>query len=78
VLYGAGLKMLVDPDPALKTAIDQLRGDGVRFAVCNNTLEGMNLDWHTLYHVQEKDIVPSGFLEVGWLADHGWAVDAMN
>lgn len=58
--------------------MDELRGAGVKFAVCNNTLKGMDLDWHTLDGVKEQDIVPAGFLEVGWLANHGWAVDAMN
>ncbi len=79
VLYGGGVKMLLEPvDSSVKAAIDQLRADGVHFDICNNTLEGMNLDWHRLYGVQETDIVPSGFLQVGWLADHGWAVEAMN
>jgi intracellular sulfur oxidation DsrE/DsrF family protein len=79
VLYGGGVKMLLRPvDDDVKQAVDQLRADGVRFDICNNTLKGMNLDWHELYGVQERDIVPAGFLQVGWLADHGWAVEAMN
>lgn len=79
VLYGAGVKMLLQPvDDDVKNAVDRLRADGVRFDICNNTLKGMNLDWHQLYGVQEHDIVPAGFLQVGWLADHGWAVEAMN
>lgn len=79
VLYGPGLKLLEQPmDPALQATVDQLRAEGVRFDICNNTLKGMNLDWHTLYGVKESDIVPSGFLEVGYLAKHGWAVDPMN
>jgi len=79
VLYGAGVKMLMEPmDASLKATIDELRSEGVTFAICNNTLKGMNLDWHTLYNAKESDIVPAGFLEVGWLANHGWAVNAMN
>ncbi|MDE2253685.1 MAG: DsrE family protein [Betaproteobacteria bacterium] len=79
VLYGPGLKLLEEPmDPELQTKVDQLRREGVRFDICNNTLKGMNLDWHTLHGVRESDIVPAGFLEVAWLADHGWAVDPMN
>ena len=42
------------------------------------TLKGMNVDWHDLYGVQETDVVPSGFLEVGWLGNNGWAVDPGN
>jgi intracellular sulfur oxidation DsrE/DsrF family protein len=79
VLYGAGVKMLLEPvDDSVKKAVDELRADGVHFDICNNTLKGMNLDWHQLYGVKESDIVPAGFLQVGWLADHGWAVEAMN
>ena len=79
VLYGQGVKLLEQPiDDQLKTAVDKLRSEGVRFDVCNNTLEAMKLDWHSLYGVKETDIVPSGFLEVAWLANHGWAVDPMN
>jgi len=78
VVYGPALKMLIDPDTELKAAIDHLRDAGVHITVCNNTLKGMNLDWHELYKVQEADVVPSGFLEVGWRGNHGWAVDPMN
>ncbi len=79
VLYGPGLRLLEQPmDPALQATVDQLRSEGVKFDVCNNTLKGMNLDWHSLYGVKESDIVPSGFLEVGYLGEHGWVVDPMN
>lgn len=79
VLYGAGVRMLTQPvDPKLKETIDAARAAGAQFNVCNVTLKGMKLDWHTLYGLQEGDIVPSGFAEVGWLATHGWAVDPAN
>ena len=78
VLYGAGVKMLSQPDAKLKEALDAARSAGVQINVCNFTLKGMNLDWHSLYGLQEADVVPSGFAEVGWLASHGWAVDPAN
>jgi intracellular sulfur oxidation DsrE/DsrF family protein len=79
VLYGPGVKLLARPmSDDLKAAVDQLRASGVRFEICNNTLKGMDLDWHALYDVHESDIVAAGFLEVGWLANQGWAVEAMN
>jgi len=79
VLYGSGVKMLSEPiDPKLKEIVDAARVAGVQFNVCNFSLKGMNQDWHGLYGVQESDIVPSGFAEVGWLASHGWAVDPAN
>ena len=79
VLYGGGVKMLVQPvDAKVKEAIDAARAAGVQFNVCNESLKGMNQDWHELYGVKETDVVPSGFAEVGWLASHGWAVDPAN
>ncbi|MES2075162.1 MAG: hypothetical protein V4462_06020 [Pseudomonadota bacterium] len=79
VMYGAGVKLLSQPmDPKIKEAIDAARAGGAQFNVCNITLKGMKLDWHALYGLQERDIVPSGFAEVGWLASHGWAVDPAN
>ncbi len=79
VLYGPGVKMLTQPvDPKLKEVIDTARAAGVQINICNFTLKGMDLDWHTLYGVAEADVVPSGFAEVGWLASHGWAVDPAN
>jgi intracellular sulfur oxidation DsrE/DsrF family protein len=78
VLYGQGVKLLQQPGAQLKEAIDQLRAAGVQFEVCNNTLKGMDLDWHDLYGVKEGDVVPSGFLEVAWLGNQGWAVGSMN
>ena len=79
VLYGSGVKMLKQPiDPELKKDIDAARAAGVQINVCNFSLKGMNQDFHDLYGVQETDIVPSGFAEVGWLASHGWGVDPSN
>ena len=79
VLFGGGVNMLVPPvEPKLKEAIDAARTAGVQFNVCNFSLKGMNQDWHALYGVRETDIVPSGFGEVAWLGNHGWAVAAVN
>lgn len=79
VLYGPGIKLLAQPvEPKLKESVDALRAAGVQLQLCNVTLKGMNVDWHDLYGVQETDVVPSGFLEVGWLGNNGWAVDPAN
>lgn len=79
VLYSGGVKMLTLPmDPKVKEAIDAAREEGVHFYVCDFSLKGMNQDFHELYGVSESDVVPSGFAEVGWLANHGWAVDPIN
>lgn len=79
VLYGPGIQLLSQPvDLKLKESIDALRAAGVQLNLCNVTLRAQNVDWHDLYGVQEADIVPSGFLEVGWLGNNGWAVDPGN
>ncbi len=57
----------------LRQRIDTLRKSGVRFLVCNETLKGHDLDWHTLYGAQEADIVPSGVAELTYLQQKGFA-----
>lgn len=79
VLYGPGIKLLSQPiDPDLKRIVDDLRAAGTHFDLCNNTLHALHIDWHQLYGATAADVVPSGFLEVAWLGNHGWAVDPMN
>ena len=79
VLYGAGVTLLQNPSPETKESIDTLRSVGVQFLVCNNTLLGKKLDWHTLYGVKETDIIPSGALEVVSLQScHGYVVGPLN
>ena len=79
VLFGPGVRMLAQPiEPRIKDAVDAIRAAGGQFAVCNVTLKGLNLDWHSLYGMQESDIVPSGYLEVGWLGSNGWAIEPAN
>ena len=51
-------------DEKLAKAIDARKADGVRFLICQNTLDERKIDWHTLYGVTEQDIVPSGVAEL--------------
>ena len=79
VLYGKGLTLLKNPDEATKKQLDMLRSRGVRIEVCNNSLVEQDIDYHTLYHVTDTDVVPSGFAEVGYLqAARHYAVDPVN
>jgi intracellular sulfur oxidation DsrE/DsrF family protein len=88
VVHGEGIRLLEDAQaPAeiadqgapkdyqqtLRQRIDALRKSGVRFLVCNETLKGHDLDWHTLYGVRETDIVPSGVAELTYLQQKGFA-----
>jgi intracellular sulfur oxidation DsrE/DsrF family protein len=88
VLHGNGLALLVYPDSLAKLTkfkhgnanesmsakITDLKGQGVAFQVCNNTVRGRKVDIAAdLYDVSEKDIVPSGVAEVAHLQAQGYA-----
>jgi intracellular sulfur oxidation DsrE/DsrF family protein len=64
--HGDGIIMLqtASTDEKLAQLIDARKADGVRFLVCQNTLDERHIDWHTLYGVSEDDIVPSGVAEI--------------
>ena len=87
VLHGNGLAMLLEPDalsnlPKFKHAnateemtarIDALKGDGVDFHVCANTVRGRKVDLERdLYNVEDSDVVPSGVAEVAKLQAMGY------
>lgn len=88
VLHGNGLAMLLEPDSLSKlkkfkhanadenmtAKVTDLKGQGVSFHVCANTVRGRKVDVQTdLYDVSEKDIVPSGVAEVAKLQAMGYA-----
>jgi intracellular sulfur oxidation DsrE/DsrF family protein len=64
--HGDGVVMLqmAKTDEKLAQAIDARKAEGVRFLICQNTLDERNIDWHTLYGVSQQDIVPSGVAEL--------------
>lgn len=79
VLYGRGVRLLQEPDEATRGKLDMLRDRGVEFEVCNNSLLEQNIDFHSLYHVADTDIVPSGFAEVAYLqARQHYVADPVN
>ena len=88
VLHGNGLSLLLEPDALEKlkkfkhanadekmtARIDSLKGQGVAFNVCANTVRGRKVDLEgDLYNVDEKDVVPSGVAEVARLQSMGYA-----
>ena len=88
VLHGNGLALLLEPDAlaklkkfkhanandAMTAKIDNLKGQGIKFNVCANTVRGRKVDLHSdLYNVDEKDVVPSGVAEVAHLQKLGYA-----
>lgn len=70
---GIILFQMANTDEKLAKAIDARKADGVRFLICQNTLDERKIDWHTLYGVTEKDIVPSGVAELARLELMGYA-----
>lgn len=61
---GVALFQLAQTDKTIAASIDDLRGKGVQFLICKNTLAERKLDWKQLYGVQEADLVQSGVAEL--------------
>ncbi|NBC37190.1 hypothetical protein GTZ99_11535 [Novosphingobium sp. FSY-8] len=74
VNFAAGVKLFViaKEDAELAKAIDGLRAKGVRFLICNNTMQGMKLTPADLYGVKPDDVVPSGVAEIARLQGKGY------
>lgn len=87
VVQGHGVSMLVLPEftdglagdtvgqagDRVQVRIDNLKTRGVRFTVCNNSLERRQIDARThLYDVEDGDIVSSGLAELVRLQRHGY------
>lgn len=70
---GVGLFQSAANDKELAGRIDALKGMGVRFLVCANTLRERKIDRATLYGVGEDDLVPSGVAELARLQGMGFA-----
>jgi len=70
---GVDLLQLANTDTEVAAQIDALRADGVVFLICNNTLVGRKIDWHSLYGVKAADIVPSGVAEIVRLQQQGFS-----
>ena len=88
VLHGNGLALLLEPDSLDKlkkfkhanaddkmtAKVTDLKGQGVDFHVCANTVRGRKVDVETdLYDVSKDDIVPSGVAEVAKLQAMGYS-----
>lgn len=88
VLHGNGLALLLEPDSLSKlkkfkhanaddkmtAKVTDLKGQGVDFHVCANTVRGRKVDVETdLYDVSKEDIVPSGVAEVAKLQAMGYS-----
>ncbi len=74
VANGDGLELLqqATTDGDLAERIDALRGRGVRFLVCANTLRGRDIGVEDLHGVSQADVVPSGVAEIAKLEQQGF------
>jgi intracellular sulfur oxidation DsrE/DsrF family protein len=87
VMHGNGVSLVMMPEalarvPKMKAAnadqqmqarIDGLKGQGVQFQICANTLKGRQIDRaNDLYMVEEADIVPSGVAQLAHLQSQGY------
>lgn len=88
VMHGNGLSLVLLPESmdflkkfkhanandVMAAKIDGLKGQGVKFKVCANTVKGRGvvLERDT-YGVEKEDIVPSGVAELAHLQQQGFA-----
>lgn len=75
VMHGNGLGVLSEAlaDKDLQAQVSGLKGQGVKFLVCANTLKGRDIDHEKdLYDVWDTDIVPSGVAELSRLQQMGY------
>ncbi|MBK3397717.1 MULTISPECIES: DsrE family protein [Methylobacterium] len=75
VSHGDGVALFQSAvnDKEVAARIDALKGIGVRFLICANTLRERKIDRGTLYGVTEDDVVPSGVAELARLQGMGFA-----
>jgi intracellular sulfur oxidation DsrE/DsrF family protein len=76
VMHAGGVSMLqtAKTDESIKSSIDNLKLQGVKFVVCKKTLDSKKINYKTdLYDVSEKDIVPSGVAEIATLQSKGFS-----
>ena len=85
VMHGDGLSLVMEPDalegtkmkaanatPEQQAKISDLKGQGVTFEICANTLKGRQVPMDALYDADEADIVPSGVAELSRLQQMGY------
>ena len=74
VLQGDGASLLHDAtsNAKIRDMVDRLRGSGVRFVICRNTMVGKHYPLSELYNAQPNDIVPAGVAEVVALQQMGY------
>ncbi|WP_026143137.1 MULTISPECIES: DsrE family protein [unclassified Thioalkalivibrio] len=72
--HGSGISLLQNArtDPDLRSTVNTLKLQDVRFLVCGNTMETRGIEREALHEVAEKDVVPSGIVELTRLQRAGY------
>lgn len=75
VLHGKVLQQLQSQAilPWMQQFLDQARGQGVQFLICNNTLLSLKIKRQDLYKVPSEDMVQAGILEIVRLQSKGYS-----
>lgn len=76
VMHGNGLSLLMraNEDPNFESSVLNLKGQGIGFNVCANTLRGRKISYEDdLFEVSKEDIVPSGVAEIAHLQARGYS-----
>lgn len=73
VIHNDGVRQLVDPPAETRKRLDELRSRQVPISICNTSLKGRDIDWHSLHGVRETDLVASGVAEIVDLQMQGYA-----
>ena len=74
VMHGPGIDLLqrAHTDEVIQSRIMNLKGQGVEFKICANTLVGRNVNVGQLFDASQADIVPSGVAEIAALQQRGF------
>ena len=74
VMHGPGIDLLqrAHSDEVIQSRIMNLKGQGVGFKICANTLVGRNVSVDQLFDASQADIVPSGVAEIAALQQQGF------
>jgi len=73
VIHNDGVWTLQEPPAETRNRLDELRSRQVAIRICNTSLRGRDIDWHSLHGVREEEIVASGVAEVVDLQMRGYA-----
>lgn len=75
VMHGNGVDLLkkANSDPDMQSKVINLKEQGVKMAVCKNTLTGRKINYkNDLFDTTEQEIVPSGVAELARLQQMGY------